>query len=93
MDRFTERTAREEAVTDLDKPYDCWECGEACAELTQAPWTARRMLVGTCCLPVVEQPENAVTPEEAAALDAEALAIFGKPAASERGNAARKEVA
>jgi len=95
MDRMQEYTSREEIErADLDNPYDCWECGTPCPELTQAPWTARRMLIGSCCMPIPEeQPENAVSAEEAAILDAEELAIFGKPAARERVNPARKAVA
>lgn len=74
MDRFQERTTREE----IESLPTCWECGDNCEELTQAPWTTQLMLVGACCLPVAEeQPDNIVTPEEAAALEAEELAIFG----------------
>ena len=74
MERFTERTRREE----IESLPTCWECGDACAELTQAPWTAQRMLVGACCLPPVEEQFwNAMTPAELAALDAQELAIFG----------------
>jgi hypothetical protein len=79
MDRFTQYTTREETAT-REQPYDCWECGDACDELHQAPWTAQRLLVGVCCMPVVDQPENEVTAEELAALDAEEFAIFGMPA-------------
>ena len=74
MDRMQERTHREERESDPT----CWECGDVCAELTQAPWTAQRMLIGSCCLPPVEeQAENEVTAAELAAQDAEELAIFG----------------
>ena len=81
-----ERTRREERESDPT----CWECGDACAELTQAPWTAQRMLVGACCLPPVEeQPENAVTLAELAAQDAEELAIFGATFRKEAARATR----
>src|ERR1022692_1439738 len=43
MDRMQERTHREERESDPT----CWECGDVCAELTQAPWTAQRMLIGS----------------------------------------------
>jgi hypothetical protein len=58
-------------------PYSCWECGEDCAELTQAPWTAQRLLIGTCCQPITVQRENVVTAAELAAEATEELALFG----------------
>jgi hypothetical protein len=73
-DRFHERTASEER----ESAATCWECGDTCAELVQAPWTARMLLVGPCCLPPFEeQMENAVTAGELVAQDAEELAVFG----------------
>jgi hypothetical protein len=46
MNRFTERTTREET----ESAPTCWECGDTCDELTQAPWRTDLMLVGACCL-------------------------------------------
>jgi hypothetical protein len=89
MDRFTERTAREE-IESLE-PYTCWECGDACAELVQAPWTSQRLLVGACCLPVIEQAENEVSAEELAALEAEELALFGVTTPSQVARVARMQ--
>jgi hypothetical protein len=91
MDRFTQLTTREETAT-REQPYSCWECGDACDELTQAPWTGQRLLVGPCCLPTEPyQPENTVTPEEAAALVAEEEAIFGMNYRAIAVNAIRKQ--
>jgi hypothetical protein len=44
------------------------------------------MLVGECCQAVLEQPDNAVTVAEAAVLDAECDAIFGRRAAVQQIN-------
>ena len=54
MERMQERTTREERANETETPFQCWECGDACAELVQAPWSGRRLLVGTCCLELRE---------------------------------------
>jgi hypothetical protein len=46
-----ERTTREEAETHV---LSCWECGDDCEELTQAPWSTQRMLVCAGCLELSE---------------------------------------
>ena len=51
MDRMQERTTREEAETHV---LSCWECGDDCTELTQAPWATQRTLVCAGCLELKE---------------------------------------